>query len=74
MDKKIIEFKNNKNKIFVDGNLALKSHKEDFNKKNPDEEKYTAPKVKKMVFEKTNSKIVMGCWQQSYTSNGGDGC
>ncbi len=61
---KVINISNNFDKKLIDGNLALNLENND----------YTAPKAKKLVFTKKESKIVMGCWQQNYTSNGGDGC
>lgn len=35
---------------------------------------YSKPKVKRLEPSKPNRKIVMGCWQSSYSANDGDGC
>lgn len=64
----INDLKSLKKSFSTEGNLALKPSVES------KEKEYNNPKVKKLAFSKTDSKIVMGCWQQNYTSNGGDGC
>ena len=51
------------------GDLALKLVEE-----TSESSEYETPKIKKLAFEKTKTTIVMGCWQQSYSANGGDGC
>ena len=55
----------------IDGNLALKEP--DYNTKIKDNQ-YQSPKIKKLVKKNNNHKIVMGCWEQSYSANDGDGC
>lgn len=46
----------------VDGTSALK-----FND-------YEKPNIKSIHVLRPNNKTFMGCWQSSYTANGGDGC
>lgn len=53
-----------KNEYQTNGNLALKTKKIN----------YETPKIKKLKYEKPKITIVMGCWQQSYVVNDGDGC
>lgn len=53
---------------FVQENLVLKS---DCIKGTS---QYKKPCVKKVQILKPTKKVYMGCWQQSYAENDGDGC
>lgn len=66
---KVLLLKEKNNNYITYGDLALKSVEE-----TPESKKYETPKIKKLIFEKPKTTIVMGCWQQSYSANGGDGC
>ena len=61
--------KDKTNNYVTYGDLALKLVGDSF-----EDKKYETPKIKKLTFEKPKTTIVMGCWQQSYSANGGDGC
>lgn len=50
----------------TDGSLALQLEDE--------LEIYETPEIKIEKLEELKEKIVMGCWQSSYSSNDGDGC
>lgn len=53
---------------YVQGSLALKPNYIE------EESQYEKPTTKRVQILKPSKKIYMGCWQQSYTENDGDGC
>lgn len=53
---------------FVQENLALKSNFSE------EMSTYEKPSAKKIKILKPTKKIFMGCWNQSYAENDGDGC
>lgn len=53
---------------YVQGSLALKPNYIE------EESQYEKPTTKRVQILKPSKKIYMGCWQQSYTGNDGDGC
>jgi hypothetical protein len=70
---KIIDFRTGKSKLLkakefieaiaeTEGSLALNTNS------------YKKPVTKKIHILKPNKKIFMGCWQQNYQANDGDGC
>lgn len=68
MESKIISFNAKKNSNLVNGTSALKMNIDN------DKQEYSKPKLKKLSYKKIKQPIVMGCWQESYSANGGDGC
>lgn len=68
MESKIITFTKKSSSHFVNGTSALKINVD------TDKHEYSKPKIKKLSYKKTTHPIVMGCWQENYSANGGDGC